>query len=267
MELIWQPAQPAMEPVQALLEHRAQDLRDAGLSAPVLLGVEEGDPYACLDVVTDAGTYRVIVLAGTAGSGRSDYDALLFNLADATTPLLDRTIGPADLEAVIDELVAAIPLSAQFKLQAGLLAKLRASGGSEMLSGLLAAAQDSDDPRLAAARNALAQAQAGDVGPSQNTVLPTVKTPGRLAHFARLGSVLAAAIGFGLGLAMLALVSATLSSLAAGFVAFAMALVIFWVLEPSARQLVTMVRLTLALLETPASELNAPIAPPPDPKT
>jgi hypothetical protein len=241
MELVWQPAQPALEPVQALLESRAAKLRAGGISAPVLLGIEEGDPYACLDVVTDASTYRVIVLAGAAGSGRTDYDALLFNLADASTPLLDRTPGPAELEVVLDELIAAIPISEAFRTQSAIAARLNGPGGNELLGQILAATADNDDPALVKARAALAQAETRD----GMTASAASARPG---HFARLGSVLAAGLSFGLGLAILALVSPLIN--AGPFVvifALASALALFLVLEPPARSVVAMVRLGWAV--------------------
>lgn len=251
MELIWRPAQPALEPVQALLESRAQSLRDQGFSAPVLLGIETGDPYACLDVVTNAGTYRLVVLAEAAGSGRTDYDAMLFDLADPMNPLLDRTPGPGELEAVIDEMIAAIPISQEFRNQLALETRLRGPAGTDLLAGLLASVEDNDDPALAAARATLASAGSG-TGAAART------RPGR---FAGLGSLVAAVVSFGLGLLTLSLISAMGNSNLAAVAGLIVAGVVFAVIEPSVRQIVTMVRLGLAVRSV-ASPAAGPLTPP-----
>ena len=208
MELSWLPPQPFAEAARIQLAARAAQLEAEGLTAPLLLGIEEGSPFAVLDIFTAGSVWRLLVLAEEAAAAPSTYTLLLLDLADAENVRDQREIEAAQLESAIDELLAQVPLSAEFRARETAVAAKAAANEAKMI-----AARDTfrglNDPRAAAMAETLetalnarsgagiaaatAKAQALDLGsPSQRL------SPVGLVVSAGLG--LLSAVGIHLGL-------------------------------------------------------------------
>jgi hypothetical protein len=134
MELSWLPAQPFVEAARSQLAERAARFEQEGITAPLLLGIEEGAPFAVLDVFTATSVWRLLVLAEAAETAPTAYTVLLLDLAEAEKAIDQREIGPEELADTINELLARVPLSDEFLAQEAALAQKAAETEARMVA-------------------------------------------------------------------------------------------------------------------------------------